>query len=223
MRDFIITIYPAFKKKQQLIVISESKYGNILKTTHNKKDFTDCICPVCTSSLFTYHGQYQKYYYLKLILIIRVKCLICGCTHALIPEFSLPGTSIGTYEADKYLKLRRNNVSQKKASRIFTDLGMSPHYGIDLEKKYKLANKKAMILFTEESDILHNPSLLYHSEDHQDISVILKVNYLNLNRGCNPLYFSRNNILRIREIKTGNRLPLNKKAVWSICEKLDSS
>jgi len=181
------------------------------------------MCPVCTRSVFTYHGQYQKYYYRKLLSIIRVKCLICGSTHALIPEFSLPGTSIGTAEANKYMELREKGVSQKTASQIFTDLGMGNHYGIDFEKKYRLANKKALVLFPEERDILHNPSLLFASKDYQNNSVILKVNHLTLQMGYNPLYFSRNNILRIREIKTGNRLPLNKRAVWSACEKLNSS
>ena len=180
-------------------------------------------CPVCFSSLFTYHCQYQKYYYQELIFIIRVKCLICGCTHALIPEFSLPGTSIGTAEADRYLRLRQKEVSQKKAAQVFIDLGMNRNYGISLEKKFKQANRKAMVLFSRDRDILSNPLFLFQSDENPYDSPILTVNSLFLKRGYNPLYFSRNNILRIREIKTGKTLPLNKRAVWPDHVKLNSS
>lgn len=223
MRDFISTILPAFKNNSKLIVISESKYSKITKASHSKEDFKDCICPICSCSFFTYHCQYQKYYYRELILIIRVKCLTCDCTHALIPEFSLPGTSIGTSEAGKYLSSRIKNVSQKKAAPIFSDLGMSWNYGINLEKKFKQANRKAMVLFHGETDILHNPLLLFLPDENLYDSPILTVNSLFLKRGYNPLYFSRNNILRIREIKRGKPLPLNKRAVWPDHVKLNSS
>ena len=121
------------------------------------------------------------------------------------------------------MKLRVNEVSQKKASQFFIDLGMSRNYGINLEKKFKKANRKAMVLFPKNHDILHAPLLLFKSDGDQKTSVVLRVNSLFLNRGYNPIYFSRNNILRIREMKMGNGLPRNKGAVWSACEKLDSS
>lgn len=121
------------------------------------------------------------------------------------------------------MKLRQNGVSQKEAAAIFTDLGMSRKYGVSFEKKVNRANRKAMVLFPEEEDILHAPLLLYRQAENQHKSVILIVNNLFLKRGHNPLCFSRNNILRIREMKTGNRFPLNKRAVWSEVEQLDSS
>lgn len=149
--------------------------------------------------------------------------MICDCTHALIPAFSLPGTSIGTAEADKYLKLRQKDVSQKKAALVFTDLGMNWNYGISLEKRFKQANRKAMVLFSNDRDILHNPLSLFQSDENLYDSPIFTVNSLFLKRGYNALYFSRNNILRIREIKTGKTLPLNKRAVWPDPVKLNSS
>ncbi len=121
------------------------------------------------------------------------------------------------------MKLRENEISQKKASQSFIDLGMSRNYGISLEKKFKQANRKALVLFPEEDDILHDPLLLFKSDGEQHNSVVLRVNNLFLSRGYNPLYFSRNNILRIRELKTGTYLPLNKRDIWIVCEKLDSS
>lgn len=121
------------------------------------------------------------------------------------------------------MKLRQNGVSQKEAAPIFTDLGMSRKYGVSLEKRFRHANRKAMVLFPEEDDILHDPLLSYKEAENQHKSVILIVNNLFLKRGYNPLYFSRNNILRIREMKTGNRFPLNMRAIWVEVEKLDSS
>jgi hypothetical protein len=102
-------------------------------------------------------------------------------------------------------------------------MGMSQNYGISLEKRFKLANRKAMVLFPKETDILHNPLLLFQSDENPYDSPILTVNSLFLKRGYTPLYFSRNNILRIREIKTGKSLPLNKQAVWPDHVKLNSS
>ena len=122
--------------------------------------------------------------------------MVCDSTHALIPEFSLPGTSIGTKEANKY---------------------------IAFEKKVMSAVQKAMAIFPDKKDTLHNPLLLYQSQVESDKNIILKINYAFLERGYNPLFFSRSNILRIREIKTGIRLPLNKGAIWSGKLKIDSS
>ena len=114
-------------------------------------------------------------------------------------------------------------VSQERASNTFIEHGMGRNYGINLEKRFKQANRKAMVLFPKERDTLHNPFFLFKSDEDSHHSVLLKVNKLFLNRGYNPHYYSRNNILRIREMKTGKALPLNKRAVWSGFVKLNSS
>ncbi len=222
MRDFNRIIIPAFKNKKQVIIISESIYDKINKHAYRKEDFKKCVCPVCSGSNFTYHCQYHKYYYQKYIVIIRVKCLDCRSTHALIPDFSLPGTSIGTEEADKYIDLRLNGVSQVKASKIFISLGMSKKYGIIFERRMKSSVQKAMAIFPHPNDILHNPLLLFQYKEELSGPVILTINNLFLQRGCNPLLFSRNNILMIREIKSGKDPPLNKEAVWPVNWSIDS-
>jgi len=149
--------------------------------------------------------------------------LVCGSTHALIPEFSLPGTSIGSAEANEYMSLRTKGVSQRKASEIFIQRGMSLKYGIAFEKKVMSAVQKAMAIFPDNKDVLHNPLRLFQAQAESLDSVILKTNYLFLERGYNPLFFSRTNILRIREIKAGIIEPLNKGAIWSGKLKIDSS
>ena len=65
----------------------------------------------------------------------------------------------------------------------------------------------------EEGHRLHNPLVLFQSDENPRGPFFLTVNDLFLMHGYNPLYFSRNSILRIREIKTGNQLPRNKQAV----------
>lgn len=149
--------------------------------------------------------------------------MICDCTHALIPEFSLPGTSIGTEEADEYMNLRSKEVSQNKASKLFVSFGLSEKYGNSIEKRFNLSNHKAMALFPDNKDVLHNPFLLFTPPQDIKSSAVLKVNHLFLKRGYNPLYFSRNNILRIREIKQGSRFPLNPGATVPDVEEINSS
>ena len=100
---------------------------------------------------------------------------------------------------------------------------MASDYGIRLERKFRRANLKAMVLFPEKKDILHGPLKWFSPEYDFHDTVIVTINNLFLQRGFNPLYFSRNNILRIQEIKTGKRLPLNKSAIWSEALRLDSS
>lgn len=137
----------------------------------------------------------------------------CSSTHALIPEFSIPNTSLGTYEAEEYRKLRSNSISQSKAITIFTELGFGSKYGISLERRFRTAYRKSKAIFTDTTDPLNSPKDL----------PITTVNRLYLQRGYNPLYFSRNNILRIREIKQGSRLPLNKQATEDKVTVLNSS
>lgn len=121
------------------------------------------------------------------------------------------------------MRLRQKGFSQVKVSSLFFNKGMSACYGIRLERKFKRANHKAMVLFTDESDVLNDPFKLFNPYSGFNESAILYINDHFLQRGFNPLYFSRNNILRIREIKTGKRLPLNKSAIWSERLRLDSS
>jgi hypothetical protein len=75
---------------------------------------------VCHSAdHLVYHAAYKKYYYSELIVIVRLLCTRCGTTHALIPSFSLPGTSIGTAEAESYLHARSEGASRMQAGRCF--------------------------------------------------------------------------------------------------------
>jgi hypothetical protein len=80
----------------------------------------EVVCPLCHSAThLVYHATYHKYYYEEQIPIIRVTCTECEITHAIIPSFSLSGTSIGTREAEDYLEERARGASRTKAGRCF--------------------------------------------------------------------------------------------------------
>lgn len=120
------------------------------------------------------------------------------------------------------MKLRLSGGSQKEAAEIFITRGLGEKYGISFEKRFSHANRKAQVLFPEENDPLYAPHLLFQSVVADSSSIFIIVNHLFLERGFNPLYFSRNNILRIREIKSAKRFPLNREGICPICEILDS-
>ena len=172
---------------------------------------------------FTYHCQYSKYHYQREIKIIRVECLSCGTTHALIPEFSLPGSSIGTTEANTYISLRQEGRSQRTASAVFSSCGTGENYGRRFEVRLKKARLQAMALFPDEQNPLYDPLGRFESTDHPAPGCIQSVNKAFAEKGYNPLYFSRRNILRIRENKLTISLPLNKGATRFEMVRIDSS
>lgn len=121
------------------------------------------------------------------------------------------------------MKVRARGVSQSKGSLIFTRYGLSPKYGIALEKRFHLAHQKSKALFPYAGDPLHNPAALFISNKDNVENIVLAVNRLYSSSGFNPLYFSRINILRLRENKLGKVFPLNPGATGIEGRDLDSS
>lgn len=65
---------------------------------------------------------------------MRVRCGHCRRTHALIPSFSLPGLSIGSAEAERYLAAREAGASRGCAAVELFACGMSQSYPKRLEQ-----------------------------------------------------------------------------------------
>jgi hypothetical protein len=65
---------------------------------------------------------------------VRVRCQHCRCTHALIPRFSLPGLSIGSAQAERYLAAREAGVGRGCAAVELLACGMSQSYPKGLER-----------------------------------------------------------------------------------------
>lgn len=99
----MIPLYPLRTVTIILIDIAFKNYSIDSVIRHLKSSSFSGICFFCKCRKIKIHGTYRKYFYQTLIPILRVKCEVCGKTHALMPSFSLPGTSIGTDAASKVL------------------------------------------------------------------------------------------------------------------------
>jgi hypothetical protein len=82
-------------------------------------------------------------------MILRCICLNCRVTHAVIPSFSLPGTSIGTAEAEEYIRRREQGQGRRKASKVFSgDKAMSRNHPAVLDKAFGRAVARAKAIFS---------------------------------------------------------------------------
>jgi hypothetical protein len=94
------------------------------------------------------HACYAKYYYRERLMILRCICRNCRVTHAVIPSFSLPGTSIGTAEAEEYIRRRERGEGRGKASKVFSgDKAMSRNHPVVLERAFRRAVARAKAIF----------------------------------------------------------------------------
>ena len=110
-------------------------------------------CPACQAvALFVRHGSYTKYFYALLIRVLRVRCSRCRVTHALMPTFSLPGTSIGAAEAEQYLLARAEGIGRGTGSVGLLSRGVSPRYPKQLDRMFFRAITQAKALFPEVAD-----------------------------------------------------------------------
>ena len=187
-------------------------------------------CPSCQETEFlVYHASYTKYWYEQLIVIIRVICIQCQITHALIPAFSLPGTSIGTQEAQQYLEERGKGVSRSKAGAVFFECGLSAKYPVFFEKMIErcIANLKALLptygeLATHGAAYLK--SIRETTKPHTEESgYILTANSICLSNSINAVLCNRVSILVFLKRKAGIISPLNHGIQQKINSVIDSS
>lgn len=93
--------------------------------------------------------MYEKYLYFTCVPILRVRCRSCGRTHALIPSFSLPGTSLGTVEVEAFIAARSAGDSRRVAGIMLIQRGASQEYLPRLEKLIRTAIHRAKALFCD--------------------------------------------------------------------------
>jgi len=65
-----------------------------------------------------------------------------------MPAFSLPGTSIGTKEAEEYLSARAEGIGRKAASSSLRAMGVGKRYPKQLERMFFRAVSQAKALFS---------------------------------------------------------------------------
>ena len=198
---------PEVPLSQRLIIIVE-----IDKSDYHFERFSQrwmeylgkAFCPACGAvDGLKRHACYQKYYYRERIRILRVICVHCGTTHALIPCFSLPGTSAGTWEAERYLNSRAEGVGRGKAGRVFEGLGVSQKYGMQLDKMFACSIARAKVVLGQ----LGRPSLnrmqWVYSMVANPSRPLCGLNSLCLSHGVNAVCFCRVSILLFRPHKAG--------------------
>lgn len=94
------------------------------------------------------HGVYEKYLFFTRLPILRLRCRSCRRTHALMPSFSLPGTSLGTVEAEGFIAGRSAGYSRRVAGSLLIERGVSEEYLRRIEKLIHTGIHRAKALFT---------------------------------------------------------------------------
>lgn len=159
----------------------------------------DTSCPACRLvGNFVRHGWYTKYFYASRIQILRVRCGRCRVTHALMPRYSLPGTSIGTAEAEKYLLARAEGRGRGAASAAVEHQGVSSRYPKQLDRMFATAIARAKALFPEFGEIRLAAMEWVHTVVGSKTAPLWSLNRFCLAHQYNCICFARASIIRFR-------------------------
>jgi hypothetical protein len=167
-------------------------------------------CPNCRETgRFARHAVYRKYHFQAQIEILRVRCRGCRVTHALIPSFSLPGTSIGTAEAEAYLIARAEGVSRAKAASVLRAHGISEGYPKRLERMFAAAVQIGKALLSGMGEVeRHGPAWVSSVCGHSD-RPLYDINCFGLDHRLNGLCFCRRWLLKYGRIRVGGEASHN--------------
>ena len=105
-------------------------------------------CPWCQNLHgWRRHAKYLKYHGDGQVLILRFRCRTCRRTHAIIPSFSLPHTSLDTYQTQAYLRERHLGKTRRMAALAVAFVGRSHAFLRSLERRFAGAVVRAKALF----------------------------------------------------------------------------
>lgn len=141
--------------------------------------------------IFKIHSHYFKYHYNDRIQILVVKCTNCSKYHAIIPSFSLPGTSLGTAETEEFSKNRASGQTWSKAGKRLLDAGISFRHLKYIEKMLHRAMKRMTAFFED--------TMPSYADDF-----IYSLNTFCLERGVNAVFCNRVNILQFQKTRAGS-------------------
>jgi hypothetical protein len=168
------------------------------------------VCPCChKKDTLKYHCEYSKYYYEQLIDIIRVKCCQCNITHAVIPSFSLPGTSHGVQEVEEYLIKKHEGKSRHVAN---NNSRISKAHTFNIDKSFNKAVNQAKSIFTSVVNQQLSGLAWIFSVIGQTQRPLLAFNYFCLQNHVNCIFFSRSNSLIFKPSKAKTIISLNNRA-----------
>jgi len=173
--------------------------------------FSCSPCPACQAvGLLRRHACYWKYYYAQRLHILRCICGNCRVTHAIIPSFSLPGTSIGTEEAETYLKRREEGQGRARAAHVFRGhKAMSVNHPAVLDRAFRVAVERARAIFVGQGDPrLHGISWVQSLTGYEG-RPLRELNQYCLEHRVNGICLTRYPIHLFRENAPGSAPPHN--------------
>ena len=154
-------------------------------------------CPACGSTRLGHHSSYQKYLYEQAITILRLRCRGCGRTHAVIPSWSLPDTSVGTAEVERYLLARERGDSRAVALEELRERGMHAGYGKQLERRLGVIVSRGKALWPQAADRQLGGLAWIRGAcaPRPAATPLLSLNHFSLQHGVNAICCSRSSIL----------------------------
>jgi hypothetical protein len=157
------------------------------------------VCPACGAvGQMGLHARYVKYHFGARIEVQRVRCRDCGTTHALIPVFSVPGTSLGREEAERCLQDRAAGASRSRAAAELVARGWEVRVGKRLERKLATAVERAKAIWPEAAELTLGPRAWIRAVCGSSEQPILGMNRFALEHGVNAICFCRAPILLFR-------------------------
>tara|TARA_Y100000310_G_C20413109_1_gene683012 strand:- start:95 stop:493 length:399 start_codon:yes stop_codon:yes gene_type:complete len=112
-----------------------------------------------------------------------------------MPAFSLPGTSIGTEEAEAYLIERERGAGRFSASQVLDGLGVGPRYPKQLDRMLVTAVSCAKALFPDAADNQLTGLCWIRSATGQADRPLWSLNRYALEHGYNCICFCRASII----------------------------
>ena len=120
-----------------------------------------------------------------------------------MPAFSLPGTSIGTEEAEEYLLARARGTGRTKASAALMSYGVSDRYPKQLDRMFFKAVTQAKALFAGFGDFQPEPMVWVQALVGKETRPVWSLNRYCLAHGYNCICFCRASIIRFSAATSG--------------------
>ena len=122
----------------------------------------------------------------------------------------MPGTSIGTKEAEAYIKLREQGQGRRKASKVFEgDKRMSINHPAVLDRSFHTAVERGKAIFSGEANTRLQGTVWIEELTGQNVQPIVNLNQYCLEHRVNCICFTRYNIHLFREKTRGITKPHN--------------
>jgi hypothetical protein len=171
---------------------------------------------------WAYHAWYYKYHKNDQIMIFRLRCRACRRTHAIIPSFSIPHTSLDTQTVQGYFDRREAGLSRRKSAEECGFIGYSLEFLRRLEKRLATSVFQAKALYPDWGNP-HLNGVVWLASAAADKTPALAV--LNARRAklCGQSFFGGNLATPWRSNNPAKAASLKKAATAGFESVLDSS